>query len=292
MKRRGPVDPEKRWLKFLKYEDNGCITHTGASNGNGYAQFNYKARPGHSGYAHVYAWERVNGPVQSGMTVDHICENKRCVNIEHLQVVSGAENSRLYQTRRTTCSNGIHQKHGLGQCKECQRETWIRCEEKRKAKRTRKQDYIARIRKTDPEELAASVNAIIMGQSRLAEEARRLGITSGPLERHCWKEAKRRVVARSGGRCEICGIMIEKNGGDAHHRRPRQKGGSSLALINYGLANLLHLHRSCHELVESNRQRALENGWLVSQWRAPATVPVKRWDGLFLLADDGSVSPA
>lgn len=59
-----------------------------------------------------------------------------------------------------------------------------------------------------------------------------------------------------------------------------------------GAANCLVLHSGCHADIESNRQRALERGWLVSQWQSPAAVPVRRWDGLFLLGEDGSVSPA
>jgi hypothetical protein len=53
--------------------------------------------------------------------------------------------------------------------------------------------------------------------------------------------------------------------------------------------NCLVVHPSCHAMIESNRQRALDNGWLVSQWRDPQTVPVKLWSGWAVITDDGSV---
>lgn len=97
------------------------------------------------------------------------------------------------------------------------------------------------------------------------------------------------VKSRSGGRCELCGSRLEV--AHFHHRRPRGMGGSRSNATG-AASNCLVLHSGCHADIESNRQRALDNGWLVSQWKDPATIPVKRWDGLFLLADDGTVSPA
>lgn len=68
--------------------------------------------------------------------------------------------------------------------------------------------------------------------------------------------------------------------------------GGSRASGTSGASNCLVLHPGCHRDVESNRQRALDRGWLVSQYQSPAEIPVKRWDGLFLLADDGTLIPA
>jgi hypothetical protein len=53
--------------------------------------------------------------------------------------------------------------------------------------------------------------------------------------------------------------------------------------------NCLVVHPSCHAMIETSRERALRNGWLVSQWKDPQTVPVKLWSGWALLRDDGSV---
>lgn len=97
------------------------------------------------------------------------------------------------------------------------------------------------------------------------------------------------AIARAAGKCELCGMPIQVP--HLHHRRPRGMGGSKRPDTG-GAANCLVIHPRCHIDVELNRQRSLDNGWLVSQWRDPSTVPVKRWDGLCLLADDGTVIPA
>ncbi|WP_368655415.1 HNH endonuclease [Castellaniella ginsengisoli] len=44
--------------------------------------------------AHVVAWELINGPVPTGMELDHKCRNRWCRNPLHLEPVSHAENCR------------------------------------------------------------------------------------------------------------------------------------------------------------------------------------------------------
>lgn len=44
--------------------------------------------------AHILAWERVNGPVPTGHELDHLCKQRDCVRVDHLQVVTHAENVR------------------------------------------------------------------------------------------------------------------------------------------------------------------------------------------------------
>lgn len=56
---------------------------------------------------HRYAWEQLVGPIPDGMTIEHICRNKRCVNPDHLELLTLAENGRRNNnTRKTHCSKG------------------------------------------------------------------------------------------------------------------------------------------------------------------------------------------
>jgi len=44
--------------------------------------------------AHRAAWVAVHGQIPEGMTVDHICKVRRCVNVRHLRLLSNFENAR------------------------------------------------------------------------------------------------------------------------------------------------------------------------------------------------------
>jgi hypothetical protein len=45
-------------------------------------------KDGHHVYAHRRAWEEVHGPIPGGMQVHHTCGRRKCVNVEHMQIVS------------------------------------------------------------------------------------------------------------------------------------------------------------------------------------------------------------
>ena len=47
---------------------------------------------GRSTRVHGVKWIETNGPIPDGMKVDHMCWNKRCINIDHLRLVTQAEN--------------------------------------------------------------------------------------------------------------------------------------------------------------------------------------------------------
>lgn len=44
--------------------------------------------------AHRVIYERLVGPIPEGLVLDHLCEVHRCVNPEHLEPVTNAENVR------------------------------------------------------------------------------------------------------------------------------------------------------------------------------------------------------
>lgn len=44
--------------------------------------------------AHRWAYERLRGPIPEGLVIDHLCRNTKCVNPDHLELVTIAENNR------------------------------------------------------------------------------------------------------------------------------------------------------------------------------------------------------
>lgn len=88
-------------------KETGCLLWTSQKR-LGYGRF--RVPPGKWVTAHRIAWELVNGPIPEGMTVDHKCRNRACLNVEHLEVVTPQENIRrglVFRTyERKACSNG------------------------------------------------------------------------------------------------------------------------------------------------------------------------------------------
>jgi hypothetical protein len=85
--------------------------------------------------------------------------------------------------------------------------------------------------------------------------------------------------------CEKCGLWSDNV--QTHHRRARQRSSNKRFDTNRP-SNALVLCLPCHDWVESNRESARASGWLLKQFQTPSAVPVKLWDGTFVLSDDGS----
>lgn len=74
------------------YETPCWIFSNGDSpGGNGYGRLR---RNGRSIPAHRYSYEVRVGPIPEGLELDHLCRNTQCVNPDHLEPVTGAENRR------------------------------------------------------------------------------------------------------------------------------------------------------------------------------------------------------
>lgn len=83
--RSGGPDACHLWLGSLN-----MVTH-------GYGQISIDGR---TVRAHRWIWEFERGPIPDGMTIDHLCGTKECVNTRHLEVVTHAENSRRGRARQ------------------------------------------------------------------------------------------------------------------------------------------------------------------------------------------------
>lgn len=94
----------QRLLYRSEVTESGCREWMGKRDSAGYGQLNMA---GHKAWlAHRLSYETFVGPIPEGLTIDHLCENPPCINPEHLEPVTNAENMRRRAERRTHCLRG------------------------------------------------------------------------------------------------------------------------------------------------------------------------------------------
>ena len=71
-------------------DQNGCWVWQRATNGRGYGQ-KWIAEARRQVYAHRWFYEQANGPIPAGMTIDHLCRNRSCVNPSHMRLLKRSE---------------------------------------------------------------------------------------------------------------------------------------------------------------------------------------------------------
>lgn len=52
--------------------------------------------PGKTAYAHRRAWEAIHGEIPKGQTIHHRCENKACVNVDHMELHTNGDHARMH----------------------------------------------------------------------------------------------------------------------------------------------------------------------------------------------------
>jgi hypothetical protein len=89
---------EQRLMSRFEVDANSCWVWQGTLTWGGYGQI---SRQGRNVIAHRAVWEHERGPIAPGMTIDHLCLNRACVNPDHLEVVTYSENNRRRFLKRS-----------------------------------------------------------------------------------------------------------------------------------------------------------------------------------------------
>ena len=111
---------------------------------DGYAVFGYEPRR----RVHRELYELYRGPIPEGLELDHLCEQKSCVNPWHMEAVTHKVNmARGKMAQRTHCKNGhpfsgdnVVYLHNHRRCRACQKvrvERWREKHGKRNSARKR-----------------------------------------------------------------------------------------------------------------------------------------------------------
>lgn len=112
-----------------------CWNWTAGLNSYGYGQIRVE---GKSFKAHRIAYLLWVGEIPEGLTIDHLCRNRRCVNPAHLEVVPGrintlrGEGPTAQNARKESCAHGhplmgdnltitTGKRPGLRRCRACAR---------------------------------------------------------------------------------------------------------------------------------------------------------------------------
>lgn len=127
---RATTPPETRFWRMVD-KSGECWEWVGGVSKAGYGLFK-ESRQVPTSSAHRYALKLAGVAIPSGMEVDHLCRNKRCVNPAHLEAVTHSENNRRAHAARpprSSCAHGhlltpdnLKPRSDRGyRCVECQR---------------------------------------------------------------------------------------------------------------------------------------------------------------------------
>lgn len=105
-----------QWLSlmgthYVPEPNSGCWLwiRSGTGHNDNYGKIRIKGR---ELKAHRVSYELLRGPIPPGLTLDHLCRTTRCVNPDHLEIVTLRENilrgssQSAVNFRKTACKHG------------------------------------------------------------------------------------------------------------------------------------------------------------------------------------------
>jgi len=111
---RGHGQPRRSRLRTVREVDHGyrtpCLIPASRSVTNVYLAVIDSS--GRRLMRHRVVWEQQRGAIPPGMTIDHLCKQPWCLNVEHMEVVTPAENALrgdgplARNARKTRCPRG------------------------------------------------------------------------------------------------------------------------------------------------------------------------------------------
>jgi hypothetical protein len=131
---------------------NECWEYAGYKTNRGYGTYNhvYKKKR-YSYFVHRLVYVAYKGEIPEGLFIDHLCRVRHCINPDHLEAVTTAENNRralpfrkdqAFSNMKTHCPQGheysgdnLQIRNGFRYCVICQINHRRRYNDKKKAER-------------------------------------------------------------------------------------------------------------------------------------------------------------
>ena len=123
--------PQRFWDKVIPEPMSGCWLWAGTTNPKGYGRFFVGAENSKHimKMTHRISYETLVGGFSPDLVIDHLCLNQSCCNPQHLEPVTGHENSLRYTRGIIKCpaghpydaENTCLRSRGSRECRTCMR---------------------------------------------------------------------------------------------------------------------------------------------------------------------------
>jgi len=105
-----PKRVARRAYENVDKRADGCWISRYSTASHGYSQIGWQENGGRwVVLGHRAAWVHINGQMPMGVTLDHLCKERRCVNPGHLRILPNYENARRVDGKdwpMGSCANG------------------------------------------------------------------------------------------------------------------------------------------------------------------------------------------